>query len=154
MTTKVFVVGVNDGVEEYEKEVMDFLANELKKHDILVEKISNSSKVSLLENDDKVILLNDSVRRINPSYLQVVKILYKKEINPLILITHVESEDANPEETVLDFAVATHLIDETVDAGQVGYEFVFLDLNQKAASNNWAHKENDLEELVKSVKYM
>ena len=154
MATKIIVLGVNEGVEEYEHRIIDYLTNELKAYDI--ELIDCSDDLELISewdgNNGKVLLISDAVQRINPSFSRVVRELHQKGIIPLVLVSHIECPEANPKEAYFDAAIVAQYVDSSVDACFPRYGAVYFDYEQKKAFISFDDQNKSIDILAERIK--
>lgn len=92
---KVCIVAVNEGCEEREKNLFEFLSNELKQRGI--ETVDSTS----YKDANRTVLVYDARTGTNPPFSAVAKELYRAKIKPILLTTRaVKDEDYKAYEEV------------------------------------------------------
>ena len=94
---KVSIIAVNYGAEEREKELKDFLTRTIQSQGIEVMETPDTDDVTEIVEAalmaDKVILVYDSLIRLNPNLTIAVREISNKNIRPILIVTNSENDD-------------------------------------------------------------
>ena len=116
------VLGVTEEMEDYERNVINYLNADLTKanSDFKLNYISANHSDSVdtlmkaMDTSKKVILITDAKIGKTPVYEQAVKMMYERDIKPLLLVTHVESseDDLNEIKLIPTYIIANNFLNK------------------------------------------
>lgn len=137
------------------KEERELLKKELKNFDIIVDVADGDIERFIDENitaSDKVILFFDAVEGMNPQFAYSIRLLYKKGIKPIILISNADHEEANLE-------VATNAIEEvlimenpSLEAWELNFKKIYYNNKTNSFSTNKYLSDEGIEVLLEAIK--
>ena len=156
MNIQIPILGVTKQVKAYEKRLVNYLKSELKNKGIKLKDISfydgcRQEEVAQIVKEKfggKVIILTDAVVGNTNEYESFIKELYKREIKPFVLVTHVESAEVDLQEVAMRPTNLSEYFDERSEWYQYECPYCYLNFVSKKF---FTDKEEGLDIFVNSL---
>lgn len=137
---KIPILGVNQKLRQYDTDVINFINEDLLQSNsgIELEDISDSFTESLdnameivEKSNNKVIFLTDAMSGNTTEYELATRAMFKRNIEPFVLVTHVESAKFDLEDISMLPTDLVEYIDCKADPYEYFYNLMFFNFNTK-----------------------